>query len=175
MSANRSQRSPIQRSPLSGRLQTVALERHRHKTLEMSIGVNGLGLTLLTTIVGAFVGAFASSRFGYQQRAFAEEDRRRRAVADITLPTLLELRRLLRSGDGSISSEEWSTVTQASYAALDDARYLLPPSLGHLKRISARRSERRSAASPLRTSSQECRTMNSSPTITNGSCLPTTI
>ena len=93
-----------------------------------------VGLTLITTLVGAFVGAFASSRFGYQQRAFAEEDKRRHDIAESTLPPLLELRRLLRHAQELRSNKAWAVATEAAYEALDDARHLMPPSLRHLKR-----------------------------------------
>jgi hypothetical protein len=119
---------------VSGDYEVVAEATFRSETSEMFSTMSGLGLTLLTTIIGAFVGAYASSRFGYQQRAFAEEDVRRRAVADTALTALLELRRLLRSAETSRSSRDWAAATQVAYEALDDARHLLPPSLRHLKR-----------------------------------------
>ena len=93
-----------------------------------------VGLTLITTLVGAFVGAFASSRFGYQQRVFAEEDKRRQDIAERTLPLLLELRRLLRNAEEIRSNRVWAVATEAAYEALDDARHIMPPSLRHLKR-----------------------------------------
>lgn len=93
-----------------------------------------VGLTLITTLVGAFVGAFASSRFGYQQRVFAEEDKRRQDIAERTLPLLLELRRLLRNAEEIRSNRAWAVATEAAYEALDDARHVMPPSLRHLKR-----------------------------------------
>ena len=93
-----------------------------------------VGLTLITTLVGAFVGAFASSRFGYQQRVFAEEDKRRQDIAERTLPPLLELRRLLRNAEEIRSNRVWAVATEAAYEALDDARHIMPPSLRHLKR-----------------------------------------
>ena len=93
-----------------------------------------VGLTLITPLVGAFVGAFASSRFGYQQRVFAEEDKRRQDIAERTLPLLLELRRLLRNAEEIRSNRAWAVATEAAYEALDDARHVMPPSLRHLKR-----------------------------------------
>ena len=102
-------------------------------TLQMEPFVN-VGLTLITTLVGAFVGAFASSRFGYQQRVFAEEDKRRQDIAERTLPPLLELRRLLRNAEEMRSNRAWAVATEAAYEALDDARHIMPPSLRHLKR-----------------------------------------
>lgn len=93
-----------------------------------------LALTLCTTLVGAFVGAFASSRFAYQQQAFSERDKQRREAADATLPPLLTLRRLLRNAEKSRSNKEWAEATEAAYEALDDVRHMLPPSLRHLKR-----------------------------------------
>ena len=93
-----------------------------------------LTATLGTTVLGAFVGAFLSSRFGYQQGALAEGDRRRREAADAAIPQLLQLRRLLRNAETSRSTNEWATTVESAYEALDDARHLLPQGLRHLKR-----------------------------------------
>jgi len=100
----------------------------------MNTDVATLALTLGTTVLGAFAGAFLSSRFGYQQSARSELDRRRRSAADTVIPPLLELRRLLRNAETSRAAHEWASVTELAYEALDDARYLLPQGLKHLKR-----------------------------------------
>jgi len=91
-------------------------------------------VTLGTTIVGAFAGAFMSGRFGYRQSANIEEDRRRRQAADTALPVLIDLRRLLRNAENSRVQKEWAEVTASAYEALDDARHMMPKGLKHLKR-----------------------------------------
>lgn len=100
----------------------------------METNILALIATLGTSVIGAFVGAYMSSRFGYRQGALAESDRRRREAADAMIPELVQLRRLLRNAETSRSTAEWVTVAEASYEALDDARHLLPKGLKHLKR-----------------------------------------
>jgi len=100
----------------------------------METSLIALVSTLATTILGAFVGAFLSSRFGYQQSALAEGDRHRRLAAEAALPHMVDLRRLLRNAEHSRSIKEWASVTESTYEALDDARHLLPQRLKHLKR-----------------------------------------
>jgi hypothetical protein len=99
----------------------------------METNMFALIATLGTSVVGACVGAYMSSRFGYRQGALTESDRRRREAADAVIPQLIELRRLLRNAETSRTTTEWAKVTEASYEALDDARHLLPLGLKHLK------------------------------------------
>lgn len=100
----------------------------------MSSTLIGLAPTLLTTIIGSSVGAFATARFGYRQAAFAELDKRRYEIAESMIAPLVELRRLLRNAENSRSIREWAVAIEAGYEVLDDARHSLPSSLGHLKR-----------------------------------------
>ncbi|MFT2816835.1 hypothetical protein [Leifsonia sp. A12D58] len=93
-----------------------------------------LTATLITTIAGAFIGAFASSRFSYKHQAQAEQDKRRYALGERVLVPLLELRKMLRAVKHSRSKEGWAITANAAYDALDDARHLMPLSLSHLKR-----------------------------------------
>jgi hypothetical protein len=93
-----------------------------------------LGSTLVTTTVGAFIGAWFSSRFAYTHQGRAERDKRRQTAGDETLAPLVKLQKLLQNAQFSRSNKEWVATIQASYDALDDARHLMPPALGHLKR-----------------------------------------
>jgi hypothetical protein len=89
--------------------------------------------TLGTTVIGAFAGAFLSSRFGYQQSALAESDRSQCQAADTAIPQLIHLRRLLRNAQTSRSTGEWALAAESAYEVLDDARPLLPEGSKHLK------------------------------------------
>src|SRR4051812_34937121 len=100
----------------------------------MDLNIAAIVTTLLTTVLGAFAGAYLSSRFAYQQSVRQESDQRRRRAAEDVLPRLIELRRLLRNAEAERDPREWASAVAAVYDALDDARFLFPKGMKHLRR-----------------------------------------
>lgn len=99
--------------------------------VDVAIGLIG---TLVVTVVGAFIGAFASSHFTGRRddRAFQKE--RRLAAADEMLESLDLILRMLRNPGRNLLAADWIKPIDGYYTAADDAWYILPAGLRHARR-----------------------------------------
>jgi hypothetical protein len=100
----------------------------------MPVEVIGPIVPALAAALAAFVGAYASSRFGGQQREQADLAIRRRSSAEAMITPMIQLRTLLRNADTTTDVREWRETVTATYEAIEDARHLLPDRLRHLRR-----------------------------------------
>jgi len=98
----------------------------------MTIDLSWL-IAMLPPALAAAVGAYFSARLGVAHAERAEASRLRRDSAEELVGALLTLRGLLRDAQQNRDSEQWMVAVNATYDAIEDARYRTPAGFRHLK------------------------------------------
>ncbi|TFD37763.1 hypothetical protein E3T40_04010 [Cryobacterium sp. TMT1-19] len=100
----------------------------------MDVAMTSVFSTLVITVVGAFLGAFASSFFTGRRDRQTFQKERRVAAAEEMLGSLNAILRMLRNSRGHTAAADWIRPIDSYYEAAEDAWHVMPPGMRHAKR-----------------------------------------